>query len=175
MSQLIVQSIQNKQIKCEKENAIEFNAFLHSSIEFFIIQHHKDFADISIFNFQSDNKKENICFIVSQDQLFNKKFKMFETDKVNDPKRTLDLFGNNVEQFQMINLMDLFNQIDKEQANFQLSFDGRDYSFKLVIGNKIKATLKKLDSYIESNQNNLENVFINTVNEDIKNNIKLNM
>lgn len=168
MSQLIIQSIQNKQIQSKKESFINFNDFIRSSIEFFIIQHHKDFSDISIFNFQSDNKKENVCFIVSQEQAFNKKFKMFETDKINDPKRTMDLFGTGEEQFQIINLIDLFQQIDKEQANFQLSFDGRDYSFKLIVGNKIKTVLKKLDSYIESNQYNQSN-------ESISNNIESNL
>ena len=153
MSQLIIQSIHNQKIDFKKENSISLNDFLNTSIEYFIIEHHKAFSDISIFQFVSQHNKENICFIISQNQHFNKQFKMLETDKINDPKRTMDLFGTGEEQFQIINLLDLFQQLDKEQANFQLSFDGRDYSFKLVVGNKMKSTLKKLDSYIESNVN----------------------
>lgn len=158
MNQLIIQSIQNQKVDLKKEDSISLNDFLNSSIEYFIIQHHKTFSDISIFQFKSHNSKEDICFIVSQNQQFNKRFKMLEIDKINDPKRTMDLFGTGEEQFQIVNLTDLFQQLDKEQANFQLSFDGRDYSFKLVVGNKIKSILKKLDSYIESNMNiNLKN------------------
>ena len=69
------------------------------------------------------------------------------------------LLDNSIIKLLFTNISEIENknkQLENNQGDYEIEFDNRSYSFRLVKGIKVKNNLEKIDTYIEEATNMLE-------------------
>ena len=144
----------------ESDEPTNIDSFLNLSIEDFLIQHHRRNSENSCFYIDNEKETQRYMLIIAQDNELIKELGMLIPNR----EKTLDLFApTNQNDFTSVKLLKLIEQLDKNQGDYELEFDNRAYSFRLVKGIKVRNNLEKIDLYIEEATNMLEYQSINKI------------
>lgn len=127
--------------------------FLSASIEDLLVQHHRRNGENSLFYVEGIKETDRYMFIISQDKELIQELSMLKPNQ----EKTLDIFQPSLQNnFTSVTLHKLVQQLESNQGDYEIEFDGRAYSFRLVKGIKVKNTLEKIDNYFEEASNMLE-------------------
>lgn len=135
----------------ENSEPITNEQFLNLSVEDLLVQHHRRKSLNSCFYTQDIRETERLMFIISQDKEFISDFSMSKPN----PENTIDIFQNTQQNsFVDVTLKELSKQLENSQGDYDIDFDKRSYSFRLIKGIKVKNMLEKIENYLE-NPNNI--------------------
>jgi hypothetical protein len=137
----------------ESSEPVTSEDFMKLTVEELLVQHHRRNAENSCFFIEGVKELDRVMFIIAQDNELIDELKMLKPNREN----TLDLLTpSNQNDFTSITLNQLNKQLESNQGDYEIEFDNRSYSFRLVKGIKVKNNLEKIDTYIEEATNMLE-------------------
>jgi len=137
----------------EASEPINEDMFMNMSVEELLVQHHRRNAENSCFFIEGVKEFDRVMFIIAQDSELIDELKMLKPNK----EKTLDLLTpSSQNDFTSITLNQLNKQLEGNQGDYEIEFDNRSYSFRLIKGIKVKNNLEKIETYIEEATNMLE-------------------